>query len=60
MPANTNQTIEDFYALATMKDFARLHQLRIIDWLDKGYSVMSPEKITSYILKQLLYLIEKL
>jgi len=40
MPANTNQTIEDFYALATMKDFARLHQLRIIDWLDKGYSVL--------------------
>ena len=34
------QTIEDFYALATEKDFARLHQLRIVDWVDKGHSVL--------------------
>ena len=45
----TTFRIEDFYALATKVDFARLHQLRIVEWVWFGKRVIPTDDYHLYL-----------
>lgn len=47
--STNNWGIQDFYALATKLDFARLHQFRIIEWKNNGNSVFREDDYFLYL-----------